>query len=95
MIPWLRSSGVEQQTHKLLVGGSNPPAATRKDLLTRLVSPFCFLFNDNKSFSLYLFWVSYGIVTVVRNLGTEAGQSQSALSRAPLRMENLLKGDID
>lgn len=26
----LRSSGVEQQTHKLLVGGSNPPAATNK-----------------------------------------------------------------
>jgi hypothetical protein len=25
---WQRSSGVEQRTHKPLVGGSNPPAAT-------------------------------------------------------------------
>jgi hypothetical protein len=27
---WQRSSGVEQRTHKPLVGGSNPPAATNK-----------------------------------------------------------------
>lgn len=26
---WQSSSGVEQGTHKPLVGGSNPPAATR------------------------------------------------------------------
>ena len=29
-LQWQRSSGVEQRTHKPLVGGSNPPAATNK-----------------------------------------------------------------
>jgi hypothetical protein len=38
-VPWQGSSGVEQETHKLLVAGSNPaPATKRKDRLLAIFS---------------------------------------------------------
>lgn|GEM_PF-6561691 len=38
VITWLRSSVVEQETHKLLVGSSNLPVATRNYLFSSMLN---------------------------------------------------------